>query len=103
MTDHTGRPTFKKSGFLQQGYGVEDVDAFLDQVYEAIGLGRPIPDIESAQFTVTRSGGYDMFEVDAFLDDLIADLASDQTADQASEQAVDLDQGSEPDGGSSRW
>lgn len=70
----TGRPTFRLTRFFQEGYAVEDVDNFLDEVFAAIAGGRPVPNITEAVFRPTRSTGYDMAEVDHFLDDLSANL-----------------------------
>lgn len=88
MAQHPARPTFKKPGLFREGYRAEDVDAFLDQLFDAIAAGRPIPDIVTAQFATTRGGGYSMDEVDAFLDELTADLGqvSDPTEQERAQQ-----------------
>lgn len=89
MTERSARPTFKKAGFLRQGYSTEEVDAFLDRLFEAIATGGTVPDIVTERFTSTRSGGYDMEEVDAFLDDVTADLG--QGADLAEQERAQQD------------
>ncbi|WP_161958382.1 DivIVA domain-containing protein [Ornithinimicrobium cavernae] len=73
MSEQRGRPAFRTTGFLRQGYQVEDVDDFLDEVFDALAGGRPVPDIGGARFR-NRRGGYEVSEVDAFLDELAAEL-----------------------------
>lgn len=75
MTPEDSRPQFRTTGWLSQGYAVEDVDDFLDQVFAAVAAGRPVPDIMEARFRTARGrGAYDMAEVDTFLDELVAGL-----------------------------
>ncbi|WP_188836991.1 DivIVA domain-containing protein [Flexivirga endophytica] len=53
-------------------YEVDQVDDFLDNVLRAMGNGEPLPNIQSAQFHMARTGrgGYDAAAVDHFLDQL---------------------------------
>ena len=75
MTTEGARPQFRTTGWLSQGYAVEDVDDFLDKVFAAVAAGRPVPDILETRFATARGrGAYDMAEVDDFLDELVARL-----------------------------
>ncbi|MBW8486017.1 DivIVA domain-containing protein [Actinomadura parmotrematis] len=66
------------SSRLREGYGVQDVDAFLDRVIDGLRGTRPpvTPrDIRESAFEVVRFGpGYDVQEVDRFLAQLVAAL-----------------------------
>ncbi|WP_256842654.1 DivIVA domain-containing protein [Ornithinimicrobium cryptoxanthini] len=75
MTTEGARPQFRHSRGFAQGYATEDVDAFVDEVFNALASGQPAPDVVSARFGVARGRrGYDMEEVDRFLDELAAGL-----------------------------
>ncbi|YAL83520.1 DivIVA domain-containing protein [Dermacoccaceae bacterium W4C1] len=56
----------------RDGYSQQDVDDFLDRVLVAMAHGEPLPDIASVRFAAgtLRTGGYDIRQVDAFLDKL---------------------------------
>lgn len=59
--------------WLREGYTRGQVDAFIDEAVRA--LTRPTPsmrpeDVRAVRFTPVRMRGYDMREVDAYLDDL---------------------------------
>ena len=68
------KPEFTRVGRLQRGYDVDDVDAFLRQFARALEQGREVPDVMEARFT-SPFGGYDMVEVDEFLEDLRSQMA----------------------------
>lgn len=73
-----GRPQFHSPGVFASGYAVGDVDAFLDEVFDALASGRAVPDIAAATFSTARGkSAYAMAEVDAFLDDLVAGFDRD--------------------------
>lgn len=87
MTTPGARPQFRSARAFQTGYATEDVDAFLDEVFNALASGRAVPNIEAARFTTARGrAGYDMDEVDRFLNDLAAGLSGGEIAEPTAEQ-----------------
>ena len=58
---------------FREGYELQQVDEFLDQLEAAIEAGRPIaPMVEAARFRmVRRQESYEMGEVDEFLDEVV--------------------------------
>ncbi|MCK0112816.1 DivIVA domain-containing protein [Ornithinimicrobium sp. F0845] len=89
MTDPAGRPTFRTAGFLKAGYATDDVDAFVDQLFTALATGAPVPDILGARFA-TRRGGYDMEEVDNFLDEVTVGLGGTEPTEEERAQEQQL-------------
>ena len=90
MTTEGPRPQFRHTRGFAQGYATADVDAFVDEVFNALASGQPAPNIVSARFRVARGRrGYDMEEVDLFLDELTAGLGgavSDPAEDAAAQE-----------------
>ena len=64
---------FSKVSWLEQGYGVKDVDAFSDKVSAFLEEGTPlsIDEVRSVTFRA-QCGGYDEAQVDAALDAVVA-------------------------------
>ncbi|MGC1208986.1 MAG: DivIVA domain-containing protein, partial [Ornithinimicrobium sp.] len=76
------KPEFTRVGRFQRGYAVEDVDAFLREFARALEQGSDVPDVMEARFT-SPFGGYDMVEVDEFLEDLRSQVAPPQRSTSA--------------------
>ena len=89
MTTQGARPQFRQTRGFAKGYATEEVDAFVDEVFNALAGDQPAPNIVSARFGVARGRrGYDMEEVDLFLDELNAGLGgavSDPTEEEAAQ------------------
>lgn len=74
---------------LREGYEMDGVDTLLDELVDAVTMGRAVgPLVQAARFTPVRlREGYDMAEVDRFLAGVVAEAdgtaptaASDQTS-----------------------
>ena len=71
---------------LRPGYDRRQVDDLLDGVVEALLSGGDV-DLAAVQLRQTRwSGGYDIAEVDEFLDEARTTLASPRTAEEADDE-----------------
>ncbi len=60
---------------LRQGYEMDGVDTLLDELADAVAMGRAVgPLVQAARFVPVRMReGYDMGEVDAFLAGVVAE------------------------------
>jgi DivIVA domain-containing protein len=74
---------------LREGYEMDGVDTLLDELVDAVTMGRAVgPLVQAARFTPVRlREGYDMAEVDRFLAGVVAEAdgtAPTPASDQAS-------------------
>ena len=72
---------------LREGYDMGEVDDFLDELVDAVAMGRPIqPLVDAARFTPVRlREGYSIGDVDAFLEQLAVDASTGGPAEPGTE------------------
>ena len=72
---------------LREGYDMGEVDDFLDELVDAVAMGRPIqPLVDAARFTPVRlRERYAIGDVDAFLEQLAVDAATSAPSEPGAE------------------
>lgn len=72
---------------LREGYDMGEVDDFLDELVDAVAMGRPLqPLVDAARFTPVRMReGYVIGDVDAFLEQLAVDASTAGASEPGSE------------------
>lgn len=76
---------------MQQGYKAEQVDALIEDVFEAVRTGEPAPSIADAKFDATAGlrKGYEEEAVDNYLDELSEAVGQEPTPDPAERATVE--------------
>lgn len=76
---------------MQQGYKAEQVDALIQDVFEAVRTGEPAPSIADAKFDATAGlrKGYEEEAVDNYLDELSEAVGQEPTPDPAERTGVE--------------